>query len=132
MDDIFLKASKLKLRFDTTKGELSVEDLWSLPLASNTGRVNLYDIGNELNRQLQASGDVFVDSDKPRQNDRVELAFNVVKTIIEDKRAEASANRDAAEKAARKQRIREILAEKKDGALKDKSIEELEAELAGI
>ena len=35
---MFQKASRLKLRFDSPKGLLSVEDLWDLPLTSAGNR----------------------------------------------------------------------------------------------
>jgi hypothetical protein len=54
--DIFEKASREKLRFSTSQGQFSVEDLWNLPLTSPSGRsVNLYDIANGLNKELKES-----------------------------------------------------------------------------
>jgi hypothetical protein len=35
MNDLFASASRLSLRFDTPQGQLSTEDLWSLPLSTN-------------------------------------------------------------------------------------------------
>ena len=47
--NIFEQASRNKLRFDTNiKGVISTEDLWDLPLTSDTGRVNLDDIAKAL------------------------------------------------------------------------------------
>ncbi len=34
---MFEEASKLKLRFETTRGLVAVEDLWDIPLIGNNG-----------------------------------------------------------------------------------------------
>ena len=53
----FEKASRIRLRFDTPQGSLTVEDLWQLPLTSRTGRANLDDIAKSLNRQLKETAE---------------------------------------------------------------------------
>ena len=37
MDNLFLQATREKFRFESSKGDLSVEQLWDLPLTSRTG-----------------------------------------------------------------------------------------------
>ena len=54
---MFEQASRLKLRFTTARGSLSVEDLWDLPLTSTTGKPNLDDIAKSLNRELRATSE---------------------------------------------------------------------------
>lgn len=44
---MFEKASRMKLRFNTQRGVLSVEDLWDLPL------IQLDNIAIALNKKLQ-------------------------------------------------------------------------------
>lgn len=51
--NIFEQTSRLKLRFDTTKGMLTAEDLWDLPLTSDAGKANLDDVAQSLHRELK-------------------------------------------------------------------------------
>ncbi len=132
---IFERASRSKLRFASVKGGIgmTIEDLWDLPLQSSTGRVNLDDIARALNRQLKAAdGDVsFVDPER-KSDERVQLAFDIVRHVINVKLAENAAHREAHDKAAKKQRILEIIAAQDDKALMEKPREELLKELEGI
>jgi len=132
---IFEKASRSKLRFASAKGGigLAVDDLWDLPLQSSRGYVNLDDIARALNRQLKAAdGDVsFVDPER-KSDEKVQLAFDVVRHVINVKLAENAAHKEAHDKAAKKQRILEAIARLDDKALMEKPREELLKELEGI
>ena len=51
MSDLFERATRQKLRFETTSGNISVEDVWSLPLSS--GKLNLNDLAKALNKEIK-------------------------------------------------------------------------------
>lgn len=124
--NIFEQASRIKLRFETSKGMLSVEDLWSLPLTSETGKVNLDDLARSYHIQLKEANEVsFVRPAK--KNAELQLAFDLVKYVIEVKMAEAATASEARNKAALKDKINEIIVEKEIESLKGKSLEELKA-----
>lgn len=126
---IFEQASRAKLRFPTSKGLLSVEELWDLPLLTKNG-VSLDDIARELNRQLKNDDDVsFVIQEKKRDN-IIQLKFDVVRHIIETRLAEDKAKKDAHSLAQQEQRILAVLAEKDDEVLRSKTPEELRAMLS--
>ena len=55
--------------------------------------------------------------------------IEIIKSIVTDKLAAAERAKKAAEKKAQNQRILEIMADKQDAALKEKSLEELQAML---
>ncbi len=55
-DNLFERASRIGLRVASSKGMLMVEDLWSIPLTSKTGALNLDEIAGELNKQLENCG----------------------------------------------------------------------------
>lgn len=132
MPDIFERASRAKLRFDTPKGSLTVEDLWDLPLTGATGRANLNSIAIGLNRRLQETAVSFVPTAGSVSDGRDQLGLDVVRHVIEVRVAEAAERTTAAEKAQTKARIRELIAQKRDAALADKSIEDLEALVASL
>ena len=48
----FEKASRLKLRFNTAKGDITVEDLWDLKLESRNG-FDLESVAQSLNRAVK-------------------------------------------------------------------------------
>jgi hypothetical protein len=125
---MFEKASRLKLRFDTARGGISVEDLWDLPLTSGTGKVNLDDIAKGLYREIKDTSDVlsFVD-DSTTADNVLQIKFDLIKHVINVKKAEAKAAADARSNRERNQKILGIIAEKEDEGLKNLSIDELKA-----
>lgn len=126
---MFEKATRLKLRFDTPRGHISVEDLWDLPLTSNTGKPNLDDIAKGLHRELRAGAETasFVTPASTAGNEGLQLGFDVVKHVIDVRVAERDAAVQAAKRRETKQRILEIVAMKEDESLRGKSLEELKA-----
>lgn len=129
---MFEKASRLKLRFDTTKGQVTAEDLWDLPLTSTVGKANLDDVARALHKQLKSGDDVsFVDTAK-KSDSIVQLKFDLVKYVIEVKLAENAARNQAAAAADKKQRIMQILAERQDDSLKTASDDDLKKMLESM
>lgn len=128
---IFEQAARLKLRFATSAGQLAVEDLWDLPLTSKTGRTNLNDLAVVYHRALQTETVSFVDA-APAADPTVQLRFDLVKHVIDVRVAENAVRAAEAEKAAKKQRILALLAEKEDATLRDMSQDELRALLASL
>lgn len=126
---MFEKASRLKLRFDTSRGQISVEDLWDLPLTSGTSKPNLDDIAKGVHRELRNSAETesFVTPASSTGNDELQLKFDVVKHVIDVRVAERNAAADAAKRRENKQRILEIVALKEDESLRGKSLDELRA-----
>ena len=123
-ETLFEAASRQKLRFDSKVGQLSVEDLWDLPLTSAT-KANLDQIAVDLNRQLKGTEESFVSTGK--KNTVLELKFEIVKHIIGVRVAENQAKVDLRERAARKEQIETLIEEKKSEGLKALSLDELEA-----
>lgn len=126
---MFEKASRQKLRFNTSRGLLTVEDLWDLPLTSATGKPNLDDIARNLNRQIRDSGveTSFVDPSASGVDAETQLGFEIVKHVIAVRIAERDAASAAAKKRETKAKILQIIASKQDEALQSKSLEELQA-----
>jgi hypothetical protein len=129
---MFEKAARLKYRFESSKGLLTVEDLWDLPLTSETKRANLDDIARELHKQLKSGDDVsFVYPDR-KSNATIQAKFDIVKHIIDVKLLELEAAKKAEQNKLQKQKILRLISEKDDEVLRGKSREELTALLEGI
>ena len=123
---MFEKASRIKLRFDTSRGLVSVEDLWDLPLVARN-RPNLDDIARELYKQLKNDDDVSFVLKEKKSDETVQLRFDIVRHIIEVRLAEEEAAKKAKANKEQKQKLLEIIANKQDEVLKGKNIEELMA-----
>ena len=126
---LFEQASRLKLRFASPQGVLSTEDLWDLPLTSRAGRANLDDIARTYSRELKTQGEESFVTKPARKDKMLELGFEIVKRVIEVRLAENKATKEAADKAAKKAKLQELLAKKQDDNLGEMSEEELLAEI---
>ena len=123
---MFEKASRIKLRYQTNRGVISVEDLWDLSLES------LDAIAISLNKKLKESQTESFIKTKTKDTTELELKFNIVKHIIDVKLSEAEARKNAAEKRAKKQKLMDLIAKKQDAELEGKSVDELMKELAAL
>ena len=82
---MFEKAARLKLRFSTDRGQLSVEDLWDLPLSGNG--LNLDKITMALSRQLKEESTESFVLKASRSTDMLQLRFDLAKHIIDGLRS---------------------------------------------
>ena len=126
--DMFEKATRLKLRFPTSRGPILAEDLWDLPLTSETGKPNLDDVARTFHRHLKATGDdvlSFVEPEKKSDDGTIQLAFDIVKHIIAVRVAERNARKTERERAEKKQQLLALIADKQADELKGKSVDEL-------
>lgn len=130
-NSLFETASRLKLRFETPSGLLTVEDLWDLPLTSTTGRRTSLDaIAVALHKSTRDAADTvsFVTPEAPSLIAEMEqLRFDIVRHVIKVRVAEYEALRQAGERKARKQRLLELIAQKEDAALGERPVDELRA-----
>lgn len=127
----FDTVTRLKLRFPSSDGLLTAEDLWDLPLTSTKGRANLDDVARTLHAELQSQGEAvsFVTA-QTKSDAALQLKFDIVKHIIDVQIAEKEKARTKRESAEKKQIIMGILAQKKNDELLGKTPAELEAMLA--
>jgi hypothetical protein len=122
---MFEQASKLKLRFKVSNGLVSTEDLWDLPL------VGLDDIARKLYKELNDTEVSFID-DTTDANKLIELKFNIVKHIIDIKKAAKLAVQEQKANAARKAQLMQIIESKQNAQLLDMSIDDLRKELESL
>jgi len=129
--ELFEKASKMKLRFQTSRGLVTTEDLWDMPLVDSRTNFSLDALAKWINRQVkEAEEESFVEPHSTK-NTTLVLALDIVKRVIEVKLKNIEAQDKRAATTARKDKILEILASKEDEGLRAKSAEELMAMLEG-
>lgn len=124
--NIFEKALRKNLRFSTTKGSLTTEDLWDLKLET------LDTLAKGLKKTVDESGETSYIKKTSSTNETAKLAFEIVLYIIEVKMKEAEVATQAAEKRAKKAKLLELIDSKENEALGNKTIEELKADLASM
>lgn len=119
----FKQATKQKLRFQTNKGVLSVEQLWDLSLTDlDTLAVSLQEAYEN------SKGKSFL-TKKSTKDATIKLQFDVCLDILQTKVEETETAKELAENKAHNQKILQLIAEKKDDELKGKSVKQLEAML---
>lgn len=124
--DIYKLANQQGLRFPTTKGLLSVEQLFTL---KQTELANIVKSCKKVLSGTSSDDDLsFLDESKT-VNKEDQLRFDIAKDIYLTKKAEAEEVRTKAERKAFEQKILSLIAEKQEDSLKGKSIEELTAML---
>lgn len=116
----FLKASKMKLRFPTNVGELSMEQLWDIKLT------DLDQLAVALEKAYEESKGKSFLSKKSRKDRTIKLQFNVALAILEARVEEQTKASNAQEKRAYNEKILGIIQNKKENELNDMSIEDLE------
>ena len=131
--DMFEKAARLQLRFDSNKGMLTVEDLWTLPLTSKTGKLCLDDLARGLYQELQSATVVsFVTPRDDEAQQDLQLKFDIVKHIIDTLIAERDAIALQRERAEKKQQLLSLISQKENEALGARSLDELRAMLNSL
>ena len=131
MNDLFIYAAQHKLRFASKQGQLTVEELWDLPLTTTRANMaSLDEIAINLDKQIKEAGTTSFVKKTTSANVALKAAFDIVLFVISVKQAAEEAAATAKAKAEQKQQILELIREKQNDELKGKSIDELR-ELVG-
>ena len=130
--NLFEYASRYKLRFPSSKGALSVEQLWDAPLRSRDD-FNLDAIAREASRALKAlTEESFVDKGRTRVHEKAEVTFEVVKHVIQVKLEEEAEAEKRANARGEKERLLRIIAGKQEGRLSEMSEKELQEQIDAL
>ena len=137
--NLFEYATREQLRFESPQGELSVEQLWQLPLTSaNSNKANLNDIGLNIRAQLKKLDDAdSLVSDGPTtamtlKAVALQAKFDIIKHIIAVKKAEGVAAANERVRAEKRQTLLELKAKRQAEGLASMSEAEIDAELAAL
>lgn len=117
--NIFEVATRNGFRFQF-KGMISVEDLWDCSVR------DLDSIFKTLNSQLKKVNEESLLQVKTQQDQELDIKIKIVKYIFGVKQEEENLRLKAKEQKEKKQKIMEILANKQDEGLQNKSVEELQ------
>ena len=130
--NLFITSSRKKFRFASERGDLTVENLWDLPLTSKNG-FNLNAVAIGVNAELKSlAEESFVEtSTNPRRKD-LENMLEIVKYVIAVKQDEAKAATERVAKQELKRKLREAIEAKEGEALQSASLEDLKAQLAAL
>ncbi len=132
MQNIFEFATRTKLRFASIRGDLTIEQLWDVPLRSRDD-FNLNAVAKAVNKALKdISEESFVETTKTSAHTRCEAAMEVIKYVIDVKLAEEEAAKTRSEKKQEKEKLLGILAEKQAGKLSELSEKELQKRIAAL
>lgn len=128
---MFEIASRKKLRVKTSIGELTVEQLWDLPLTSTRG-VNLDDTAIKLSQEITKQQLSFVSDNAKKEDADLKVLFDIVIHIIEVRKNEAKAAQEKASNLSMLKMLKELRAEKQTENLKALSQEELDKKIAEL
>ena len=117
-ENIFEMATRNKYRFPY-KGMISVEDLWDL------SQTQLDSIYKALNKEAKANQEDSLMFSQTQTDLDLQAKIEIVRHIYTTKEQDAARRAAAAENAEKKRRILEILEQKQEDSLKNKSEDEL-------
>lgn len=136
--NIFEQASRDALRFATSRGFITVEDLWNLPLTTTGNKLSLDQVAQQTYAELENARKQHVSFVEPAEIStsseirRLENALEVVKHIIAVKISVRDEHNSRMEREAKKRQLLEIIARKQDDALEQKTEDELIAMLNSL
>ena len=119
--DNFKLASQQKLRFQTSKGSLSTEQLWDLDVEE----LDALAVSFESDYKGSAKKSFLIA--KSEKDKTAKLRFDVTLDVLSTKVEAMFEAQQALEIKAHNKKIISLISEKQDESLKGKSIEELEA-----
>lgn len=128
--NLFEIASRNKLRVPTTKGDLTVEQLWDLPLKSANG-LSLDSIAIALNKQLESKATSFVDEVQAPESSKL-VAFDIVLYIISVRKAEAKQAQEQAAKQSQLKFLKGLRDRKRLESFESLSEEEINKQIAEL
>jgi hypothetical protein len=132
MINVFEYATRNKIRFHSSRGELTLEQLWDVPLRSTDG-FDLNAVAKNANKALkEVFEESFVETKKTPQHVRLEITLDVVKNVIDAKLADEEAAKRRAANRVEKEKLLAILSEKQDGKLSELTEKQLRQRIAAL
>lgn len=124
--NLFELAARKKLRFESSRGLLSTEQLFDLSLQA------LDQIAIALDKKIRDTAPKSFISDKPAVDSDAQNSLEIVKHIIEYKQKQAAANSRRQELASQRKILQDAIAQKTLEGLVDGSLDDLQKRLAAL
>ena len=115
---MFVKASRIKLRFPI-KGSISVEDLWDL------SPKELDAVYRTVNKELKSLAEDSLLEKKKTGESVLELQVGIIKYIYDTKQEDIARREKAFARREQIRQLDDIIAQKENTALTEKSLEDL-------
>jgi hypothetical protein len=123
---LFATATRKKLRFSTTRGSLSTEDLWDLSLE------DLDRLAIAADNAIQKAGTKSFIGRRGTSQAVDELKLEVLKSVIETRLSEAEKAKARADKRAQRDFLKSLLEKKQREGLEALTAEEIQKQLAEL
>ena len=122
---MYKQATRINLQFETEKGILNLQQLWTLGTTSLSKAIKA--INKKLKEQDKDDDELsFLGTNVSSKNKEDVLRFEILKDIYLTKKQEAEEEAAKVSKKEQNQKILELISRKKDTALEQMSVEELE------
>jgi hypothetical protein len=130
---LFEVATRENYTFSTDKGNLSITDLWTLPLLSKRG-VCLNGVAQAIHAELESLGNrMFVSSNTTNPQRRtLQRKLDIVLRIIQVREAENTAKAAAKQNADRREKLLEALEAKQAESIQNLTEEQIKQQLAEL
>lgn len=124
---MYKEALQRKLRFETPKGSLNVEQLWDLSFKDLKTCVT--HAKRKLDENVLDDELSFLEDYRDGDNSTEELSFNILKDVYLTKRREKEALNEVSRNKEHNERIMALIHEKEEQSLKELSPDELRSML---
>ena len=129
---LFEQATRQKLRFPSNRGELTVEDLWTMPLQSKSG-FDVDTVAKTVNVKIkELSEDSFVSTKPSKALAQQQLMLDVIKRVIAVRLAEAAAKEKRVAQKAERVRLEALLESRQQAEEANLTQEQILAKLAAL
>ena len=131
-DNLFMRASRKAWRFPSSRGDLTVEQLWHMPLLAKNN-FDLNTVAIALNQEVKALGEEnFVDVNVNMDRTEAAARLALVKQVISIRQAEQKVAEQRVQRADQRRKILDVLERRDQEELSNASREDLLKKLAEL
>lgn len=120
--EMYKRAVKSQVRFESSRGVLTTEQLFQVPLS---GEFSLDNLAKAVNRNLKEIEEESFVSAPSEEKDLLQFKLDILKDVISERIKDSEIKSERIAKNDMKQKLKSLLAEKKDAALSDLSEEDI-------